>query len=71
MTPLTVAAYHHFAYAERIFPGVYFQGRDLSGKTPEQVFSIVLMQNNYYDGVNLQIDIGGNVKKYAPTEFGV
>lgn len=71
MTPLAAVSYHHFAYAERIFPGVHFQGRDLSGKTPEQVFAIVLMQNSYYDGVNLQIDIGGNVKKYTPAEFGV
>jgi vancomycin resistance protein YoaR len=68
--PVVAVAYHALAYAERVYPGVYFHGRDLSGKTAEQVFAIALNQNAYYENASLMIDLGGAVTQHRPVEFG-
>ncbi len=69
-TPVAVASYYAYSYADRVFPGVRFHGRDLGGKTTEQVFAIALMQNGYYDGANLKIEVDGETRVFRPTEFG-
>jgi len=69
-TPVGAVAYHTLAYAERVYPGVYFRGSDLSGRTSEQVFTIALDQNAYYESASLAIDVGGTVTQHRPMEFG-
>ncbi|MCX6017627.1 MAG: VanW family protein [Chloroflexi bacterium] len=70
VTPVAAVVYHHVAYQDRVYPGVFLNGRDIGGKTVAQVFTVAIEQGNYYEGQNLKIDVGGQVKKYSPTAFG-
>jgi vancomycin resistance protein YoaR len=68
--PVATVVGHHYAYANRAFPGVHLNGADISGQTPEQIFSLALTQSTYYVTPNLKLKAGDQVVDYRPSDFG-
>lgn len=59
------------AYADRVFPGVRFQGVDLSGKRAEEVFQIAQASNEMLRAPLVTLRMGDRSVTLRPSDLGL
>jgi vancomycin resistance protein YoaR len=70
VTPIGAVVWHQRQHEGRVYPGVRLNGADISGKTPEEVFSLAQQQSAYYVSPVIQLKVGERVFDFKPNEFG-
>jgi vancomycin resistance protein YoaR len=57
-------------YTGRAFPGVHFEGVDLSGMTPQEIFRVALEKSAFFRTPGLTLNAAGHAVSLRPADFG-